>query len=187
MTLALPRPLHRMAALGLLGLTLLVLWLLILHPVFAHFSSQHETLERERVVLGRFLAAAGRQTTAGDMERRVGELLTGSALLKGESDPIRVANLQALVGEIAGQGNLRLRSVRALPRRDQGSLSVHGVSVQVATDLAGAQALIHRLESAETLLLITGVQMSRGAQSSQGPAEIDLRLDVLGVARKGGG
>ncbi|MFM9938970.1 MAG: type II secretion system protein GspM [Hyphomicrobiaceae bacterium] len=187
MTLALPPSLQRMLALGLAALVTLALWLGVARPLLAHFAEQRDALARERVMLGRFLAAGNRSATAGDIERRINEVLGGEALLKGESDAIRLANLQTLVGEIAARGNIRPRSVRTLPRREQGGLAVLGVRIQLQSDLASVQALLHRLESAETLLLLSGLQMTRAAGTGGGPTELDVRLDILGVARKEGG
>lgn len=179
--------LQRLLALALTLLVALAIWLLLVRPVAGLIAEQGEAIARERQLLGRFLAVANRSATAGDIERLVGEALSGEALLKGESDAIRLANLQSLVGEIAARGKLRLRSVRTLPRREQGGLAVLGVRIQVQSDMAGVQALLHRLETADTLLLLTGLQVSRVAGTAEGPTEIDLRLDVLGVARKEGG
>lgn len=183
----LPPNIQRLLALALTLVVALAIWLVLVRPVAGLIQEQDAALARERVLLGRFLAASNRSSTAGDIERRVGEVLGGDALLKGESDAIRLANLQAMVGEIAGRGNLRLRSVRTLARREQGGLAVLGVRIQVQADMAGVQGLLHRLETADTLLLVSGLQLSRTAGTAEGPSELDLRLDVLGVARKEGG
>lgn len=185
MTLVPPQPVQRLLAVLLLGLVAGAVWLGLAQPIARHFSDRAGQIAHERVVLGRFLAAGNRTTAAADMDARVKAALGAGALLAGESEAIRLAGLQTLIGDIAQRGNLRLRSIRALPRREQGRFELYGVRLQVTTDVAGAQAFLHRLETADQLLLITAVQMTRVAAGRDGgPVEVDLRLDILGVARK---
>jgi hypothetical protein len=185
MTRALPDPLQRALALGLLALVVLGLWLGLARPIASLLHDQGQAIERERVLLGRFLAAGSRTATAADIERRIEEVIGRGALLEGESEPIRLAALQTLVGDIAARHRIQVRSSRALPRREQGRFALLGVRIQVATDLAGAQALIHGLETAEAMLLVASLQMTRAATGREGgAAEIDLRIDILGVTRK---
>lgn len=187
MTTRVPQALQRLAALALLGLVLAVAWFAAARPLRAHLDAQAQAIERERILLGRFLAAGGRSATAGDMQGRINRVLGGAALLKGETDALRLAHLQTLVAEIAQAGNVQFRSVRVLPRREQGRFALLGVRVQATTTLATAQALIHRIENAETLLLISGLQLTQQGGNEGGPAQIELRLDLLGVAMKEAG
>ncbi len=187
MTMRLPMPLQRLAALSLLAVVMAIGWYAVARPLAAHFDAQSLSIERDRAVLGRFLAAGERSATAGDMQSRVGRMLGGAALLKGETDALRLAELQTLVAELTQRGNVQVRSVRALPRREQGRFALLGVRLQATTDLASAQALVHRIESAETLLLISGLQLTRQSGNDPAGAQVELRLDVIGVVMKEAG
>jgi hypothetical protein len=105
--------------------------------------------------------------------------------VSGESQNIRIANVQSAVVEILAGDSLKPRSVRNLPPHVRAGLTLVGVQVQIGASLAQLQSMLGRIDSHQPRLLVEDLQITRTAQSiapSEGaPQLLDVRLDVFGI------
>ena len=100
------KPIRQVAAVGLLLLAVLLLATLVVGPMIERFDNVRERIATEREMLGRLSAATARE--AGTRDAGQDAAAASAAFLKGESEAIQLAELQAHLKDIAAaQGDLR--------------------------------------------------------------------------------
>jgi hypothetical protein len=183
----LPKVGRRIAAIVLLGGAIASLGTLIVNPLVTYLAGMQERIANERVLLARLAALAAQDREARDLGRRQTEMNADGAFLEGDSEAIQLANLQSLVGAIAANNGLRVRSARTLPARERGELHLIGVHIQLQAEIGPLQKTLHDIESKRPFLFIDAVQISllSGGEAMEPNAMLDARLDVFGaVLRK---
>jgi general secretion pathway protein M len=188
---SLSRPVRQLAAVGLLLAALALVASLTILPVAARIGDLREQIENERLALGRFEAVASLEEKVAEMQRAGRAASESGAYLKGQTDALRFAGLQAFLSELAGANSVRLGSTRALPPRDQDEVRLIGTRVQFTADIEQLREMLYAIESAQPLLFVEGLQVRPVAATSQRDPEyagvLDVRLDVFGaVPRKRG-
>jgi hypothetical protein len=185
MTLALPRPVSRAAALALLGLVLLAFARLVVAPFTSSLAELRQQIETERRLLGRYeaLSMAERQ---GKGAAPTAAPPPARALLAGESEAIQVASLQAMLGELAGAHGVEVRSARTLPARDSEGLRLLGVELRLAAGMAALQRLLHAIETGTPTLLLATLHVMPHPDPARGePGDVlEARIEVLGAAAR---
>jgi hypothetical protein len=191
MTITLPKPIRQLLAVALLVGTVLAVLGLGVMPVATHVGDLQTQIEQERLVLAHLLAA---ERNGPDIREAAKLAQTASAArltVDGESDAIRAANLQSLVGGIAAKSGLQMRSLRNLPARDRNELRMLGVQVQFLATVEQLRRALVEIEAQQPYLFVDTLQITPlpGAIAAGGDngGTLDVRIDVLGaVARPKG-
>ena len=169
---ALPKPVRRTAALGLV--------VLALagragggRAVRAHGGRRRGGCRRarsRRPAAAPGLAAAGRPTQAGR-----------EALIAGETSGVAGAELQRVISELARQNGLSLRSTQVAPAKREADLTVLAVEVSLQGGIEGLRAFLHTLETGAPVLFIDALSVKSVAeQVAKRPALLDVSLKVRG-------
>jgi general secretion pathway protein M len=185
---AISKPVRQVAALLLLLSALASITLMTIVPLAKRFSNLDDQIMEERAMLGRFQAIAQRQDEVLNVQRAARAASESGAFLKGEGEPIKAANLQALLADTAGRQGIRLSSTRALPQRDHAGLRLIGVRMQFNADIEQLRALLFDIESARPFLFVEGLQVRPVSALAQRDPELggllDVRFDVYGAAAR---
>lgn len=183
MTVILPKPIRQVLAVALLVSAVSAAIGLGVMPFVNHVSDLQSQIEQERLVLGHLLSAA---KSAPDIEEaaRLAEAAKNSKLtLEGESDAIRAANLQTLVGGIAAKSGLQMRSLRAMPVRDRSELRLLGVQVQFLATVEQLQKALVAIEAQQPYLFVDTLQITplpgAAAVAGENAGTLDVRVEVL--------
>ncbi len=196
MSLRLPKIAQQLLAVGLLAVALALATLLVVVPTYDGLLSLQSQIEQQRLVLGHALLPRDDDSERLEIDRIAGAEQTGRLTLTGESDAIRMANLQSMVGGIATAAGVQLRSTRNLTPREQGDVRLVGVQLQFTATIAQVQTMLVAIEAQRPYLLIDGLQITAlqdfaragtgaTADSDSGaPASLDTRLDVMGAAAR---
>lgn len=174
---ALSKPVQRFAAVSLLVAALFAGYAVVAVPAWDQAIGARERIEEQREALGRFTVAAGRGAQAAELQRRVNAAPLSRLVLKGDTEAIQLAGLQAMVGEAASKQGIRVASARALPPSERDGVRLIGLRFDVRGDLAALQALLHRIESMEPSLLVDGLQFRSGGASEPTAAARAALLD----------
>lgn len=195
MTLQLPKPARQAFAVCLLAAAVGAVALPVALPYYNQIHELQSQIDQERLVLGHLLADRGDDRSLQDIERNAGPGQINRLTLAGESDAIRMANLQSIAGGIAAAAGVQVRSTRNLPARDRGDVRLLGVQLQFAATIEQVQKILVAIEAQRPYLLVDGLQItalqdfvaSGGGIASGGSAKmpnLDTRLDVVGAAAR---
>jgi general secretion pathway protein M len=187
----LSKPVRQIAAVALLVLSLSLLALVTVVPLTAHIASLQDQIDAHRGLLGRFAQIAAREGEATEHDRTAKAALDSGAYLKGESDALVAAGLQAILAEIASTHRVRLHSTRALPARDRDQARFIGVRLQFNAQIDQVRSLLHHIEASKPFLLIEALQIQPISPYAQRDLKqagaLEVRVDVFGaVAGKRG-
>jgi hypothetical protein len=185
MTTRLLQATRRVAAVGLLGLVLAFAALTTVMPLAARVTELRDQIEVERALLGRLTAVAARKAKMAEYEQIGRAALESGAYLKGDSEALMAAGLQASLAQLAGATRIRFNSTRTLPPRERNAMRLIGVSLQFRADVEQLRAFLFRIESHRPFLFVEGFQVRPVSPFSQSDAKLtgllDVRLDAFGV------
>ena len=173
---------RKLAAVALLAGAALAAWIVVAVPVAGHLERLAVRIESERAMLGRLAALSGQARDADKAERRIDGLGIEGAFLKGETEALQQAHLQALLKETAAMHQVRILSARALPVQARQELQLAGIGVSFNAPIDVAQSILHRLESQLPFMFVDGVDIepvNAGATPSaaeDGVLQVNLRL-----------
>jgi hypothetical protein len=167
----LAKPLRRLLALALLGLALTGIAALTVFPFYARLADLQETIDQERATLGRFEAIERDQQEARDLDRRATAARANGMFLDGESESIRVANLQSLLAEILATNGNEFRLL--------------GVQLQFVAPIEVLRKILVVIEEQPRLLIVDAIQVmpliGTWAGSEELRGTLDIRFDIFGV------
>jgi hypothetical protein len=184
----LAKPVRQIAALALVGAVVAIIAALIAGPLLTYLSDVQERIANERLLLSRFTALATLEGEARELQRRRAELNADGEFLDGESEAIKLANLQSMLAAIAAKHGLRVHSARTLPAHERGELRLVGVRIQLHAELGPIQKTLHEIEAKRPFLFVEAAQISllSGGEAAEAGTMLDARFDVFGaVLRKG--
>lgn len=170
--------LSRILAVALLCTLVLVAAKGIVEPVVSEHRDIEDQIVAQRTLLGRLLEAASpdkamQQPQTGDLE---------PVFVDGETDAIRIANLQERLSTAAQSIGARLSSTQAVEPRQTQDVRLIGVQTQFSTTLVQLQKLLFDLETAKPSLFVDTLHISRGPdRDNQEVNDLDVRLVVLGA------
>jgi hypothetical protein len=188
MMAARPGLVHRVGALAFTIGVAAAGWLAIGEPVRQHLEDLREQIATQRTTIGALQAAAQHDAAAGTAALDAAVAVRAQAFLPGETEAIRSANLQALVGGAGAALGLRFASVRALPPVTREHLDLVGVRVEFAAPLDQAQRLLHHLEGLRPELLVESADFVTAPPAPGATAIlpiVDISLNVYGAVPGG--
>lgn len=173
---------RRCLALALLLISGAAAYGTIIGPYFEHIARLQEELVQKRLLLGRLAAVAAQETDLAELEPRATAAVQSRAFASGTSDAIITANLQSRLARLATEVGARVRTTRALPQRNSGTLRLIGVQIQLIADTDQIQRILHGIETSQTLLFIEGLTLTTTTAHRKSNEESDLmeaRIDVV--------
>jgi|GEM_PF-1408584 len=182
---------RRTVALALLGLVVALVVLLVVAPLAGRLSDLDAEVLDARLVLGRFEAEAARQDAVPDAERLARAASESGVYLKGESEPIRAANLQTVLAELAGRAGIRFHSARTLPQRERDDARTVGVGVQFTCAIEQLRQLLFDIEAGKPFLFVEGLHVRPVAAFAQRDRELggllEVHLEIYGAVPRNRG
>jgi len=181
----LSKPIRRALALSLLAAVLSVVATTTVLPFLTATDALTEQIRQTRELVLRLGAASvAPEVDTTDWTKLLSEAGKRN-FIPGESQTIRIANVQSAAVQILAADNLKPRSVRNLPARVRAGLTLVGVQVQIGASLAQLQSMLGRIDSHQPRLLVEDLQITRTAQfvvpGEGAPQLLDVRLDVFGI------
>jgi len=171
---AVPKPLSRAAALGLVVLVLGLAALAAVAP-FARIAAVGQdmaTTSDQIAQQERLLRAAARRPAhaARDM------------LVAGETSGLAGAELQRIVTELARRSGLSLRSTHVAPPKREADLAAIDVEVSLQGQTEGLRAFIHAIETGTPVLFVEtlAIRSVPSYQPVPQPVSLDITLRVRG-------
>jgi general secretion pathway protein M len=170
----LPKPLSRVAALGLVALALGLAALAAFAP-FARMMAVGEeiaTVNDQIALQERLLRAAARRPAHA----------TRDMLVAGETSGLAGAELQRVLTELARRSGLSLRSTHVAPPKREADLAAIGVEVSLQGQTEGLRTFIHAIETGTPVLFIETLSIKSvpSYQPVPQPASLDVTLRVRG-------
>jgi type II secretory pathway component PulM len=183
MTERISKPIRQLAAISLSVILGIGLWLFVWSPIVNTIRGQDAKIIEQREVLGRLSGAENLAGQATALEQKSKSIDIGKLTLKGDSDPLRTAELQTELTKIVTAHGLRLKSTRALPARDTEGVRLVGVQAQFQATLEQLQKILLTIEDSEAILVIEALRMvsAAGATDPKTEAPLDINIDVFGA------
>jgi Type II secretion system (T2SS), protein M subtype b len=151
-------------------------------PVWERFHSVNDRIAAQRELLGRY--AAENSSNAGVESLGLPKDTDTQAFLPGETDALRLANLQATLNAAASTNKIRLASASAMESSEDSGVRLAGIQAQLSTDLEPLQKLLFSLEKQQANLIVDSLHIARAADTGPGTAPSGLpTLDVNFVLR----
>jgi hypothetical protein len=180
MTRARRRPLSRIAFwsvnIGLVGLV----YVALVEPVAAWFSSRNAEIADKTELLSRYERALASPRAGTELADPAGVFLLGS------TDAVRSAAMQEAVRRIAAASGVRILSVSDMPlARERGGIVA--LRVDMAGPLKAVSQTIAGLERSTPMLAIarTGIRASATREETAGDlTPLDVQLDIVGFAAR---
>jgi Type II secretion system (T2SS), protein M subtype b len=157
----------RAAALGVLSLLVVVVWIGAIDPVKQRYDNNDQAIADGIRLLAGLKAIivrsrqAGVEISASNLDRYRGDFLAGP------EDAIIIADLQTRLSALIAARNAELSSARALPPKSRDGLDYLGLGLQIRAEMKDVQDILHAIETGTPLLFVE---------------RADLRLDERGPA-----
>jgi len=181
----LAKPVRQLLAVALLVLVATAVVFLTVVPLYAKISDLDDKIQQERMTLGRLSAIGRDEKTARELDSLTAAARTKGMFLEGESESIRMANLQSLLAEILASNGVKPRSIRNLPARDRNELRMLGVQLQLVTSIETLRKILVAIEEQRRVLIVEQMQVAPltgtwiGNEEQRGT--LDIRFDIFGV------
>ena len=181
----LAKPMRQALALALLGLAVAAIVAVSIVPLFTKIADLEERIDQERATLGRMNAIIRDENAARDLDQRTIAARGNGQFLEGESESIRMANLQSLLADIVSATGVKPRSIRNLPARERNELRLLGVQLQFVAPIDTLRKILVAIEMQRRVLLVDALQIApmtgtwAGNEDQRGT--LDIRFDIFGV------
>jgi Type II secretion system (T2SS), protein M subtype b len=157
----------------------------IVLPVWERFHELDEKISVQRQLLGRYLSASTAASTPGSDATQVNQTVADQAYLLGETDALRLANLQAILNEVSAAQKMRFASTRAMDAAEQSGVRLLGLQAQLSTELAPLQNMLFDLEKRQKNMIVDGLHITRAPESAAANVpSLDVSFVLLGAAPK---
>lgn len=178
---SLNRVLSKLAAVALLVGLVAFIGLFVIGPVVGYFTDRRDEIAEQRRLLTRLTAAGAPMATV--TPSKPGS--DGEIFLAGNSDALRLAELQSLTGRIAELEGVELRSTRSLPVREREGLRLLGLEANMRTTIDQLQKMLYRIENGRPYVIVEDLQVTPPpliAGDVSGTGILDVRVNLLSAA-----
>ena len=181
----LAKPIRQLLAVALLLLVAAAVVSLTVVPLYARISDLDDRIQQERITLGRLSALGQDEGAARELDSLAAAARSKGMFLEGESESIRMANLQSLLAEIIAANGVKPRSIRNLPARDRNELRMLGVQLQLVATIEDLRKILVAIEEQRRVLIVEQMQVAPltgtwiGNEDQKGT--LDIRFDIFGV------
>ena len=186
----LAKPVRQLLAVALLGLVVAAAVSLTIMPLYGKIADLDDRIQQERSTLGRLSAIGNDENAARELDGLTTAARSRGLFLEGESESIRMANLQSLLAEIVAANGIKPRSIRNLPARDRNDLRMLGVQLQLVANIETLRKILVAIEEQRRVLLVDQMQVAPLTGTWVGNEEqrgtLDIRFDIFGVEGRRG-
>jgi general secretion pathway protein M len=185
--------LSRVLALVLLGAFLTGAYVLLIAPVVELYRATDEAIESAETLLQRHRTlAAQRSDLTARLDEEKAQAAATAGYLEGPSDPLALAQLQALVKNVIEAAGGELRSTQILPAQtvDISSGTRRAtLRVQMVVAIDGLAAILYDLESGQPYILIDELSVRsqrtrrRLGSTSEAAPLLEITLELSGFVR----
>jgi general secretion pathway protein M len=185
--------LSRVLALVLLGAFLTGAYVLLIAPVVELYRATDEAIESAETLLQRHRTlAAQRLDLTARLDEEKAQAAATAGYLEGPSDPLALAQLQALVKNVIEAAGGELRSTQILPAQtvDISSGTRRAtLRVQMVVAIDGLAAILYDLESGQPYILIDELSVRsqrtrrRLGSTSEAAPLLEITLELSGFVR----
>ena len=179
----------RAAAVALLLAILAGVYEFSVAPLLAGHRDADQALDEASDFLARYQRVAARREVLQTQLAEMGKQQADSGIyLRGRTDALAGAELQALVNSTIESGGGRLRSVQILPTKTAGGFQQVSVRVQMTATISEAARILYTFEAGESFLFVDNLDISnrrarrRAKTADQNPMLL-IRLDLSGFLR----
>ena len=188
MTATTSRRLGQTAAVALLAVLILSVGLLGIVPAYETLQNLRSQIDQERLILGRLSTLRSDDREVLEIKRSTEVLQATKLTLDGETDPVRLANLQLLSNSIAATRGVQVRSTRNLPLRELTDVRLLGIQLQFAATYEQLLSILLAIEGQNPYLLVDGLQITPSPDTTSagrsGDVLLEARLDVYGATTR---
>ena len=188
MTATALRRLRQSAAIALLAMLIAAVGLLGVVPAYDTIQNLRAQINQERQILGRLSTMRSDDQETLEIKRSTQLLQATKLTLDGETDPVRLANLQLLSNGIASTRGVQIRSTRNLPVRDLADVRLLGIQLQFGATYEQLLSIILAVEGQSPYLAVDGLQITPSPDTTSagrsGDVLLEARLDVYGATTR---
>jgi hypothetical protein len=149
----------RFAAIGLLIALVAGLTGYVLLPAAQHTLRLGEEIAAKRELLGRLVKLEPEANAAGSNAQQAERALLAELTVPGETEPIRLAAVQATIRRLAATSGARLESTRTLPPVQRGQVQLAGLNIAMRAPVDALQRLLHAIEVHRPILIVDGLDI----------------------------
>ncbi len=181
------RPFRRALAVSLAMALPVGLWLCTGQPLLAAYGGVRERIAQAEDRLARAQAiAVGREELARQLAALKARMAGTRTLLAEDSPALAAAGLQSRLKKLVEDHGGDLKSVQALPERDEDGLRRVTVRVALTCSVQGLRGILHAIETGTPFLFVDNLDLrgrtSRAAEDAGGGATtLDVRFDAAGL------
>jgi len=173
----------RMLALGILGLTLLAFYYLIVSPLEDAYAANADSLQERMRISDRYESLAEQLPDLKRADKLWRERSGGELLLSGTSDSLAEANLQAMLKQVVEDAGAKLTSAEFLPVKPEDSFRRIGIRMVFSGDLKLLTGVLHGIETARPHLFAGDFDVHTGGSTDEEEGDsqsLAVTLDVFG-------
>jgi general secretion pathway protein M len=186
----LPPAASRALALLILLAAIGIIYLGVVGPLLGDYGTTQASIEEMRNAIERY------RRVGAELPARRAELTalrqsaaSSEGFLQGTNDALVAAQIQNRIKSLVEAGRGDLKSTQVIPTQDEGKYRRVTVRAQMNIDIAGAQRVLHGIETASPLLFLDNLDIrSRIGERRRATADessLDVRFDVYGYMRGG--
>ena len=179
-------PQQRLIALGILLVTVALVWVVVVEPIADAFAAQGEEIAQSHQIL----AAYERRIALRPLiEKRLAEMkqddASSAGAIPGISAELAAANVQKIVKAIIEGQSGQIRSVQNLPPATAAGFQRIEIQYDLSLPMARLKAAAYRLETSTPYLFLDRIDI-RAPESWEGgsyeadPPNVDVRWTVRG-------
>ena len=190
MTTARPWWVDRLAAVGLLLGMVALVYLMVVAPLLTAYRETDDRIADLRDQLTRFNRVAElRPAYERQMKELGARLAAGGIYLKGDTDSLAGAELQARIGALIERSGARVRSIQVLPGGEDEGFRKVGARVQLSGTLDALEGVLYQLEAGKPFVFIENLDVKnrrarrRNQDEVKQNPELTIRFDAFGYLR----
>jgi len=173
-----------MLALGILALTLLAFYYLIVSPLEDAYAANADSLQERMRISARYESLVEQLPELRQADKVWRERSGGELLLAGTSDALAEANLQTMLKQVVEDAGAKLTSTEFLPVKPEDNFRRIGIRIVFSGDLKLLTGVLHGIETARPRLFAGDFDVHTGGGSTddeEGDSQsLAVTLDVFG-------
>lgn len=181
----------RLVAIGVLIIVLGAIAEFAVTPIISSYREIGRSNAQSVALIERYgVLEAARVPLAARLDRLKKRRNRTSGFLRESRESLAAAELQDRVSKIIRVNGGTMRSAQILPSREDSGFRRISIRVRLTADIATLQKILHRLESARTLMFLTSldinsrvrVRQPKSTRSTNG--RLQVRFDLYGYTKR---
>ncbi|MCL4504057.1 MAG: type II secretion system protein GspM [Deltaproteobacteria bacterium] len=179
---------RRLALIAGGGLLLVLIYLVVISPLWALHDSWSQELAQKRQLLEKYqsLVASKSRVEQGNKAMKEALAQAESQFLTGGNSAVASADLQEIVKRLTQDNGVLMTSAKVLQPKEAGPYLEVPVQVQLSCTTGQLLTILYQLEHHKKLLFIPELEVNapRWAAGAKGSATLQVNLVISGVIKK---